>query len=52
MEFQMSAILRFFRRRFMAPVNPTTHWERARLAQTMPGETGARAGERYGFLIC
>ena len=48
----MSAILRWLRLGATAPANPSQQTGLARLAQTMPGETGARAGERYGFLIC
>lgn len=47
----MNAVARFFRRNRGASVNETTLFERARLARTMPGETGARAGPRYGFFI-
>ncbi|GAB4356533.1 MAG: hypothetical protein Kow0026_16360 [Oricola sp.] len=47
----MFPISRFFRRERGMITNETTLFERARLARTMPGETGARAGARYGFLI-
>ncbi|QKV17342.1 hypothetical protein HTY61_02110 [Oricola thermophila] len=47
----MNAFTRFFRRRRNAAANSTTLFERARLARTMPGETGARAGSRYGFIV-
>lgn len=45
----MTAFTRFFRRD--RALNEATLFARARLARTMPGETGARAGSRYGFLI-
>jgi len=47
----MTAITKFFRRDRVASGNATTLFERARLARTMPGETGARAGARYGFIV-
>ncbi|WP_199223217.1 hypothetical protein [Oricola cellulosilytica] len=47
----MSVITRFFRRNRKVSGNDATVFERARLARTMPGETAARAGSRYGFLI-
>lgn len=47
----MSAITKFFRRDRGRTSNATTFFERARLARTMPGETGARAGARYGFIV-
>ena len=47
----MSAITNFFRRNRGMTANETTLHERARLARTMPGETGARAGARYGFIV-
>lgn len=47
----MTAITRFFRRNRSAASNATTYFERARLARTMPGETGARAGARFGFIV-
>ena len=31
--------------------NLTTALERQRLGRTMPGQTGAMAGARYGFLV-
>lgn len=31
--------------------NPTTVFERARLARTMPGQTASLAASRYGFLV-
>ncbi len=48
----MTALLRWFQWRTIAPTNMTTQRERERFLRTMPGEMGARAGERYGFLIC
>ncbi len=47
----MSAITKFFRRDRGTAANETTLYERAKLARTMPGETGARAGARYGFIV-
>ena len=47
----MTAITKFFRRNRSVSANETTLFERARLARTMPGETGARAGSRYGFIV-
>ncbi|TYR32412.1 hypothetical protein FY036_11445 [Mesorhizobium microcysteis] len=38
----------FFARR---ESNLTTALERQRLGRTMPGQTGAMAGSRYGFLV-
>ncbi len=32
-------------------VNLTTTLERQRLGRTMPGQTGALAGSRFGFII-
>lgn len=51
MEYEMSVFARFFRRKEARPESPVTAIERARLANTMPGETGARAGQRFGFLL-
>lgn len=31
--------------------NPTTTLERQRLGRTMPGQTGALAGSRFGFIV-
>ena len=31
--------------------NPTTAFERQRLGRTMPGQTAAIAGNRFGFLV-
>jgi hypothetical protein len=45
----MKLFSRFFSRRREA--NLTTILERQRLSRTMPGQTGALAGSRYGFLI-
>jgi len=47
----MTAITRFFRRDRGMTANETTLHERARLARTMPGEIGARAGARFGFIL-
>ncbi len=53
----MSIFLNLFRastRSAYAPAtgrNLTTAMERQRLANTMPGETGARAGSRYGMIV-
>jgi hypothetical protein len=47
----MSVITNFFRRGRGMAANETTLYERAKLARTMPGETGARAGARYGFIV-
>ncbi|MFZ2102181.1 MAG: hypothetical protein WAU86_16625 [Oricola sp.] len=47
----MTAITKFFRRNRGVTPNEATMFARARLARTMPGETGARAGSRYGFFI-
>lgn len=47
----MSAITKFFRRERGLTTNDTAFYERARFARTMPGETGARAGARYGFIV-
>lgn len=33
------------------PANPTTTFERQRLAQTMPGQTAALAANRLGVLV-
>lgn len=33
------------------PANLTTVFERQRLGRTMPGQTGALAASRYGFLV-
>lgn len=46
----MSVFSKFFGRKVRA-ANPVTAMERARFAKTMPGETGARAGARFGFII-
>lgn len=45
----MKLLSRFFSGR--RETNLTTALERQRLARTMPGQTGALAGSRYGFLI-
>ncbi len=45
----MNLFARLFRARRAA--NQTTVMERARLGRTMPGQTGAMAGARYGFLV-
>ena len=45
----MKLFSRFFSSR--RETNPTTTFERQRLGRTMPGQTGAMAGSRYGFLI-
>jgi hypothetical protein len=57
MEINMS----FFTRLFSASTrtaympfngqNLTTEMERRRLSGTMPGETGARAGSRFGIML-
>lgn len=47
----MSLFAKLFGKQIRRDGNPVTMTERARFARTMPGETGARAGERYGFLI-
>lgn len=45
----MRLLSRFFSARRQA--NPTTVFERARLARTMPGQTGALAASRYGSFV-
>ena len=45
----MKLFARIFRRRRV--FNPNTVFARQRLGRTMPGETGARAGARFGFLV-
>jgi hypothetical protein len=45
----MKIFARLFAQR--AASNPTTVFERARLARTMPGQTGAVAASRYGFIV-
>lgn len=45
----MTLLSRIFRSR--RPSNPTTVFERQRLSRTMPGETGARAASRFGFVV-
>ncbi|WP_306117804.1 MULTISPECIES: hypothetical protein [unclassified Roseitalea] len=47
----MSIFARLFGHRADTHDNLATVLERRRLARTMPGETGARAGSRYGFII-
>jgi hypothetical protein len=47
MEMNMKLLSRFFARR---ETNLTTALERARLAKTMPGQTGAVAAARLGFV--
>lgn len=47
----MTVFTRFFRRQRGAVMNQTTVFARARLARTMPGETGARAASRYGSIV-
>jgi hypothetical protein len=49
METMMKLFSRFFSKR--RDDNLTTALERQRLGKTMPGQTGAMAGSRYGFLI-
>jgi len=44
----MKFLIRLFSRREM---NLTTALERQRLGRTMPGQTGAVAGARLGFLV-
>ena len=44
----MTLFSRFFGRR---ESNLTTALERQRLSKTMPGQTGAMAGSRFGFLV-
>lgn len=45
--------MKLFSRLFTArrDTNLTTALERQRLGKTMPGQTGAMAGSRYGFLV-
>lgn len=45
--------MKLFSRLFTArrESNLTTMLERQRLGNTMPGQTGAMAGSRYGFLV-
>ncbi|MGN6468460.1 MAG: hypothetical protein ACTHLC_02615 [Rhizobiaceae bacterium] len=45
--------MKFFRRfrKSRSSSNLTTTLERQRLAQTMPGQTGAIAGARLGILV-
>lgn len=45
----MKFLTRFIRRSQKS--NPTTVFARQRLGRTMPGETGALAASRLGFLI-
>ncbi|SEB39305.1 hypothetical protein [Nitratireductor aquibiodomus] len=45
----MKLFARFIRRR--RGTNPNTVFARQRLQKTMPGETGALAGSRLGFLV-
>jgi len=47
MEMMMKLFARLFARREM---NLTTALERQRLARTMPGQTGAMAAARLGFI--
>jgi hypothetical protein len=54
---EMSIFAKFFRVGTLAAYAPTTGanltttFERNRLGRTMPGETGARAGSRYGLFV-
>jgi hypothetical protein len=45
--------MKLFARLFATRVssNPTTVFERARLARTMPGQTAAVAASRYGYIV-
>lgn len=46
--------MKFFDRFFRGgrrETNPTTALERARLSRTMPGQTGAMAASRSGYII-
>ncbi len=45
----MKLVARLFRGRSKA--NLTTELERRRLGLTMPGQTGALAASRYGFIL-
>jgi hypothetical protein len=47
MEFAMKLFARLFARR---EINLTTALERQRLSKTMPGQTGAVAAARLGFI--
>jgi hypothetical protein len=47
METEMKLFARLFARR---PANLTTALERQRLSRTMPGQTGAVAAARLGFV--
>ncbi|MBO6716500.1 MAG: hypothetical protein JJ913_00945 [Rhizobiaceae bacterium] len=44
----MKLVARLFGRR---PSNLATEFERQRLSRTMPGQTGALAASRYGFVL-
>jgi hypothetical protein len=46
----MNLFSRLFRAR-RAASNLTTELERARLSRTMPGQTGAMAAARFGFIV-
>jgi hypothetical protein len=46
---EMKLVARLFRGRSKA--NLTTELERRRLGLTMPGQTGALAASRYGFIL-
>lgn len=47
----MTFFSRFFRARKAAAFNLTTELERARLGRTMPGQTGAMAASRFGYIV-
>jgi hypothetical protein len=49
MELKMKLVARLFRARPHA--NLATEMERRRLGMTMPGQTGALAANRYGYLL-
>jgi hypothetical protein len=45
----MKFISRMFAKR--RPANMATQMERQKLSRTMPGQTGAMAASRFGFLV-
>ena len=49
LERRMKLFARFIRRQRGS--NPNTVFARQRFGKTMPGETGALAGARFGFLV-
>lgn len=57
MEFNMSIFAKIFRVSTLSAFAPsnganlTTELERRRFSNTMPGETGARAGARFGLML-